>query len=212
MVGVSDALRVDTYRRPNAGCWVVRETVAMDTTKTFTCVLVALLLGASACSTGDETEAQIAELSARIVELESEITDISQNPNQFRGPQGPSGETGAQGPSGEMGAQGPRGEMGPRGSWGDTGPAGPRGAAGAQGQRGRTGPEGPAGPGSYNAATTADLSDCIDELISAIEAKLRGRSSTGTSQQNDWQYGHNHSMFDIWMNISKPDECHWYRW
>jgi hypothetical protein len=50
-VGVSDALRVDTYRRPNAGCWVVRETVAMDTTKTFTCVLVALLLGASACST-----------------------------------------------------------------------------------------------------------------------------------------------------------------
>jgi hypothetical protein len=53
--GVSDALGVDTYRRSqnrsNAGCWVVRETVAMDTTKTFTCVLVALLLGASACST-----------------------------------------------------------------------------------------------------------------------------------------------------------------
>ena len=45
----------------------------MDTTKTFACALVALLLGASACSTGDETEAQIAELSARIVELETEI-------------------------------------------------------------------------------------------------------------------------------------------
>ena len=74
-MGVSDTLGVDTYRRPNAGCWVVRETVAMDTTKTFACALVALLLGASACSTGDETEAQIAELSARIVELETEIAE-----------------------------------------------------------------------------------------------------------------------------------------
>ena len=48
----------------------------MDTTKTFACALVALLLGASACSTGDETEAQIARLSARIVELEYEIAGI----------------------------------------------------------------------------------------------------------------------------------------
>ena len=88
----------------------------MDTTKTFACALVALLLGASACSTGDETEAQIAELSARIVELEAEITDIKENitdikenPDLLRGSKGDRGARGPQGATGPPGKTGPPG-------------------------------------------------------------------------------------------------------
>ena len=195
----------------------------MDTTKTFACLLVALLIGASACSSGGETAAQIAELSARIVQLETEIADISQNPNQFRGPQGemgpqgpsgetgpqgPSGETGPQGPSGETGPQGPSGETGPRGSWGDTGPEGPRGATGAQGQRGRTGPEGPSGS-SLSAVTPTELGECIEWLIDAL------KGSWTTSNPSEGQtYGHSHGLFGYQpLAFSLPYECdRWGYW
>jgi uncharacterized protein (UPF0335 family) len=66
----------------------------MDTTKTFTCVLVALLLGASACSTDSGTtlqsaaevelvvnggvEDQITELITRIDELENELAELEE--------------------------------------------------------------------------------------------------------------------------------------
>ena len=143
----------------------------MDTTKTFACALVALLLGASACSTGDETEAQIADLSARIVELESEIADIKQNPDQFMGPQGEVGPQGESGPQGEAGLRGETGAQGPQGERGQKGATGSRGATGAQ------------GPANSDSVTSSDLYWCISRVYTDVDTALSGLETDST------QYG-----------------------
>jgi hypothetical protein len=203
----------------------------MDTTKTFTCVLVALLLGASACSTGDETEAQIAELSARIVELESEIADIKQNPDQFMGPQGGVGSQGEVGPEGEVGPQGepgPQGEIGPEGESGPQGEAGPRGETGAQGpqgargQKGATGSRGATGaqgPEATGAITGYTLNRCIDDLIYELLEELSASSGSArfdyySGSTESWSaswYGsdsHNHDHSITWSRYDGPGHDH----
>ena len=195
----------------------------MDTTKTFACLLVALLIGASACSSGEETEAQIAELSARILQLETEIADISQNPDQFRGPQGetgsqgpqgdtglqgetsPQGETGSQGPQGDTGLQGETGSQGERGYTGSTGPRGWTGSQGERGYTGSTGPQGPKGSASSAAVTSTELSVCIDRLASANDSEFRW-SNTDSHYDSGYSSSHSHSVFGF-FNISRPLEC-----
>jgi hypothetical protein len=206
----------------------------MDTTKTFTCVLVALLLGASACSTGDETEAQIAELSARIVELESEVAGIKQNPDQFTGPKGPTGPQGEVGPLGEVGPQGesgPQGEVGPQGESGPQGEAGPRGGTGAQGPQGATGQKGATGsrgatgaqgPEATGAVTYSALSRCIDDLIDELLDDLTATSGSArfdrySGDTDSWSAGwystglsdrHSHDHSITWGAYDGPGHDH----
>jgi|GEM_PF-3528019 hypothetical protein len=197
----------------------------MDTTKTLACVLVALLLSASACSTGDETEAQIAELSARIVELESAIADIKQNPDQFMGPQGevgsqgevgPEGEVGPQGEPGSQGEVGPQGEAGPRGGTGAQGLQGARGQKGATGSRGATGAQGPEATGTV---TILALRRCIDDLIDELLDELTGTSGSArfdyySGDTDSWSAGyygsdsHQHDHSITWGAYDGPGHDH----
>ncbi|WP_342610269.1 BppU family phage baseplate upper protein [Staphylococcus hsinchuensis] len=88
-------------------------------------------------------------------------TYLSNNNEQFQGPQGiqgiqgeqgiqgpkgDKGDTGATGPQGPKGEQGPKGDQGLQGVKGDTGATGQTGAQGPVGATGPIGPTGPQGP------------------------------------------------------------------
>lgn len=106
----------------------------------------------AACSTpadyGDERvamlEGEIADLQARVVELEN-----APGVPGPAGPQGPEGPVGPAGATGTAGVAGPTGPEGPPGATGATGPQGPiglMGATGLAGPAGTTGATGPQGP------------------------------------------------------------------
>lgn len=97
-------------------------------------------------------------------------TYLSNNNEQFQGPQGiqgiqgeqgiqgpkgDKGDTGATGPQGPQGEQGPKGDQGLQGVKGDTGATGQTGAQGPVGATGPTGPQGPQGlPGKDGISPT----------------------------------------------------------
>ncbi|WP_347108419.1 phage baseplate upper protein [Staphylococcus ureilyticus] len=100
---------------------------------------------------------------------------ISENSEQFKGPQGErglqgergvqgergeqglKGDTGEQGIQGEIGPQGPIGETGPQGLKGDQGPKGDKGDTGPQGIKGDTGAQGPQGDGGTTITDTGKI-------------------------------------------------------
>lgn len=71
---------------------------------------------------------------------------ISENSEQFKGPQGERGLQGEQGIQGERGEQGLKGDTGEQGLQGPEGPQGPKGDKGEDGIDGEMGPAGPTGP------------------------------------------------------------------
>lgn len=71
---------------------------------------------------------------------------ISENSEQFKGPQGERGLQGEQGIQGERGEQGLKGDTGEQGLQGLQGPEGPQGPKGDKGEDGIDGEMGPAGP------------------------------------------------------------------
>jgi len=113
-----------------------------------------------------EGRAVIAELRAKITELESSINKTvaeklatikdgkdgekgEAGPQGEVGPQGDAGPAGPQGLQGEKGTDGINGEKGEKGDTGEQGEAGPQGAqgqAGLPGERGADGSDGSAGP------------------------------------------------------------------
>lgn len=101
--------------------------------------------------------AQIAEIDARVRELQRQLEATV---NREAGPVGPPGTPGIDGQDGldgRDGAPGPQGEAGPPGPRGPAGPQGPQGGAGPpgpQGPQGETGPPGPQGPPGEPAPTT----------------------------------------------------------
>ncbi|WP_347099569.1 family 20 glycosylhydrolase [Staphylococcus ureilyticus] len=75
---------------------------------------------------------------------------ISENSEQFKGPQGERGLQGEQGIQGERGEQGLKGDTGEQGIQGEMGPAGPTGPMGPKGDKGNTGEKGEKGNSSVN--------------------------------------------------------------
>ncbi|WP_268218271.1 BppU family phage baseplate upper protein [Staphylococcus pettenkoferi] len=86
---------------------------------------------------------------------------ISENSEQFKGPQGERGLQGEQGIQGERGEPGIQGATGPKGDKGDTGLQGPQGIQGLKGETGIQGPKGDKGdkgnPFVYTDFTQAQL-------------------------------------------------------
>ncbi|MFL2986297.1 MAG: hypothetical protein ACJZ57_03535 [Candidatus Poriferisodalaceae bacterium] len=141
------------------------------------------------------------EMSSWTSETRAEIAAlIEEDPNLFRGPEGPQGPQGDPGPQGETGAQGetgPQGDPGPQGPQGLKGETGPRGSQGATGPRGATGPMG-------SGVSSSELSSCISSLTSEIRMSLNAADishgafaeteSASVDTNSWWGTSHSHGL------------------
>lgn len=124
-------------------------------TRTMIC---GLLLWVGACDTAaDSSDERVAAVENQLADLQARVVELENAPG-MPGPVGPPGPEGPAGPAGETGpagAAGPAGATGAEGPRGQTGPQGPIGLTGATGASGPTGPAGADGlPGVVTEAMT----------------------------------------------------------
>ena len=112
----------------------------------------------------EQNESARQELKAQLDSMKATLQGWLDDPEQFRGPQGPQGEVG---PQGEQGIQGPEGPEGPQGPRGEQGIQGPQGEKGPQGEQGPKGDKGDPGE-----VTQAEFDAHLNDYASYLESEL----------------------------------------
>ena len=113
---------------------------------------------------------------------------ISENSEQFKGPQGERGLQGERGVQGERGEKGIQGATGPKGEKGDVGPQGPQGERGIKGETGEKGERGEQG----NKGEKGEDSNLINfsnmNILNKIFLRFPGYNDLVNSSGNTYYY------------------------